>query len=124
MLPPLKFSSYRGICAYTGNRCAKVNYIYEMKTFRNILALTILLMPSSSFAWGVLGHRVIGGIAEKYLSPNTKKEIKKLLGYETIAMASNWADFIKSDNSYNYLSTWHYINLPSGLSAKPVEPIP
>lgn len=76
----------------------------------------ILLVPFTSRAWGVLGHRVVGGIAETHLSPKTKSEIKKILGTESIAMASNWADFIKSDRAYDYLSSWHYINLPSGLN--------
>ncbi|MCY1517744.1 S1/P1 Nuclease [compost metagenome] len=31
-------------------------------------------------------------------------------------MTANWADFIKSDTSYNYLSSWHYVNLPENLS--------
>jgi hypothetical protein len=31
-------------------------------------------------------------------------------------MSSNWADFIKSDSAYNYLSPWHYINVKQGLS--------
>lgn len=31
-------------------------------------------------------------------------------------MSSNWADFIKSDPAYNYLSNWHFINFKSGLS--------
>jgi hypothetical protein len=79
--------------------------------------LIIFLIPYSSMAWGVLGHRVIGGIAETYLSAKAKAEIKKILGTESVAMASNWADFIKSDRSYDYLGPWHYINLPAGLSA-------
>jgi hypothetical protein len=31
-------------------------------------------------------------------------------------MAANWADFIKSDTNFNYLSPWHYINLKGGLT--------
>lgn len=89
-----------------------------MKTFRLfIISSIILLFPFSSMAWGVLGHRVIGGIADIYLSAKTRAEIKKILGTESLAMASNWADFIKSDRSYDYLSPWHYINLPSGMSS-------
>lgn len=87
-----------------------------MKTAR-LTIIFILFIPFSSMAWGVLGHRVIGGIAETYLSPKTKAEIKKILGTESVAMASNWADFIKSDGAYDYLSPWHYINVPSGLNA-------
>ncbi len=67
-------------------------------------------------AWGPEGHRVTAQIAESYLTAKAKKNIKKILGNESIAMAANWADFIKSDSNYNYLSPWHYINLPDQLS--------
>ena len=72
-------------------------------------------------AWGVLGHRIVGQIADSYLTKNTKKEIYKILGNESIAMSSNWPDFIKSDPAYAYLSPWHYINLKAGLSEKAVK---
>ena len=80
-----------------------------------ILAL-FLYLPCSSMAWGVLGHRIVGQIADAYLTKQTKKEIYKILGTESIAMASNWPDFIKSDSAYDYLDTWHYINLRPGLT--------
>ena len=66
--------------------------------------------------WGQLGHRIVGEIADSYLTAKTKAEIKKILGNESIAMASNWPDFIKSDTSFKYLDTWHYINFEKGLS--------
>jgi hypothetical protein len=69
-----------------------------------------------SMAWGPTGHRVVGQIAESYLTPKAKTAIREILGSESIAMASNWADFIKSDSLFNYLSPWHYINIKAGLN--------
>lgn len=85
-----------------------------------LLAL-FLYLPFCSMAWGVLGHRIVGQIADSYLSKNAKKEIYKILGNESIAMASNWPDFIKSDPAYAYLSPWHYINLKKGLTETEVK---
>jgi hypothetical protein len=31
-------------------------------------------------------------------------------------MCSNWADFIKSDSTYDYLYSWHYINSKAGMT--------
>ena len=59
---------------------------------------------------------MVGEVAESYLTSKTRKAIKEILGDESLAMASNWADFIKSDSTFNYLSPWHYINLKGGLS--------
>jgi hypothetical protein len=67
-------------------------------------------------AWGVLGHRIVGEIADSYLTAKAKTEIKKILGNESVAMSSNWADFIKSDTSFRYLSNWHYINIDKGMT--------
>jgi S1/P1 Nuclease len=84
---------------------------------KNLLLIALFFyFPLSSMAWGVLGHRIVGQIADSYISPKAKIALQNILGNESIAMASNWPDFIKSDSSYNYLSTWHYINFNEGLS--------
>ena len=80
-----------------------------------ILSSFLLYLPLQSMAWGMLGHRVVGEVADSYLNGKTRREIKAILGNESIAMASNWADFIKSDTSYNYLSNWHYANFMDNL---------
>lgn len=67
-------------------------------------------------AWGTLGHRIIGQIAESYLTPKASLAVKKILGTETLAKASTWADFVKSDSSFSYLNSWHYMNFKAGLS--------
>lgn len=74
-----------------------------------------LWLPFSSMAWGMLGHRIVGQIADSYLTRQAKKEIFKILGTESIAMTSTWPDFIRSDPDYSYLNPWHYINLKPGL---------
>lgn len=61
-------------------------------------------------AWGTLGHRVVGEVASRHLTPKAKLAIKQILGDESIALASNWADFVKSDTSFKYLNSWHYID--------------
>lgn len=75
---------------------------------------------SHAFAWGLTGHRVVGKVSEKYLNAKTKRAIQAVLGNETVAMASNWADFIKSEPRYDYLNSWHYVNVESGLTREAV----
>ncbi|MEO7292221.1 MAG: S1/P1 nuclease [Ginsengibacter sp.] len=81
-----------------------------------IIIFFFFYLPFQSNAWGVLGHRIVGQIAESYLSPTAKKAISKILGNESIAMATNWADFIKSDTTMKYISPWHYVDVNGGLS--------
>jgi hypothetical protein len=66
--------------------------------------------------WGTQGHRICGQIASTYLTPKARKAIEAILGNESVALASNWADFIKSDPDYNYLSPWHYIDFDRVLT--------
>jgi hypothetical protein len=75
----------------------------------------LLSIPYRSLAWGQTGHRVVGQIADSYLNAKARAAIKKILGPESLAMASNWADFIKSDSNYKYLDAWHYVNYEKNL---------
>jgi hypothetical protein len=72
--------------------------------------VSVIYFPLQSMAWGTQGHRICGQIASFYLTPKAKAAIDEILGGESIALASNWADFIKSDPNYAYLSPWHYID--------------
>lgn len=85
-----------------------------------ILVSVFFYIPFLSNGWALLGHRIVGEIAESYLTPYAKNEVKKILGTESMAMTSNWPDFIKSDTTMSYLSRWHYINIKGGLSREEV----
>ena len=88
-----------------------------MKAFKKLIVFAVLFsVPFYSLAWGVLGHRIVGEIADSYLNPKARAELKKILGNESIAIASNWGDFVKSDSTYDYLYNWHFINLKEGLT--------
>ncbi|HEY8784062.1 MAG TPA: S1/P1 nuclease [Mucilaginibacter sp.] len=75
-----------------------------------LVIITVIYVPLQTMAWGTQGHRIIGQVASTYLTQKTRKAIDAILGKESIALAGNWADFIKSDPAYSYLSTWHYID--------------
>ncbi len=57
---------------------------------------------------------MIGEIAEHHLSPESKKAVHDLLGHQTLADVSSWADDIRSSNPGT--SSLHFIDLPTGLS--------
>ncbi|HEY0174818.1 MAG TPA: S1/P1 nuclease [Pedobacter sp.] len=75
----------------------------------------IAYLPMNAAAWGLTGHRVVGQIADYYLTAKARKAVMQVLGDESPAIASNWPDFIKSDSTYNYLSSWHYVDMPGDL---------
>ncbi|WP_158825906.1 S1/P1 nuclease [Mucilaginibacter lacusdianchii] len=75
-----------------------------------LLGAVMLYAPLQSMAWGDKGHRICGQIADSYLTPKARKAVQAILGNESVAMTSTWADFIKSDPNYNYLYNWHFVD--------------
>ena len=83
---------------------------------RAALAL-LLLAPPNLWAWGQTGHRVTGGLAEPLLSAEAQQLVRGLLGPESLAEASTWADEMRSAPGSFWQKTanpWHYVTVPKG----------
>lgn len=91
---------------------------FHVKYFKVAFLAIAIFAPLFTFCWGVTGHRVVAEIAQNHLTRRAKKELRKLIGKETLAQWANWADFIKSDttNTWKHTSQWHYVDLPANLS--------
>ncbi len=74
----------------------------------------MVLIGSQAFAWGQLGHYLIGYMAERQLKKSVRKKVEKVLHPMSIARSGTWMDEIKSDRSYDYANTWHYLNSETG----------
>lgn len=85
----------------------KLKYLFTLG-----LSFCLLSPLNAGVKWGPTGHRTVGEIASKHLTKRAKKEIKRLLHNESLALASTFADEIKSDKRYDKYYTWHYINMP------------
>ncbi|MEM6575163.1 MAG: S1/P1 nuclease [Pseudomonadota bacterium] len=82
-----------------------------------LLAATLLLVKGNALAWGKTGHRITGAIAELHLSGYARAQIALILGNETLAEASIWPDFMRSNPSQFWQVTagpWHYVTVPPG----------
>jgi hypothetical protein len=92
----------------------KPNFILKEISMTRTFTILIftLLSISSSYAWGPTGHRVVGEVAERHLSKKALKRVNLILEGESLAICSNWMDFIKSERSYDSLSAWHYTTIP------------
>ena len=87
-----------------------------MKLFLKIIccAFFSISMVANPIDWGRTGHRVTGEIAEMHLTKKAKKTIDDLLGGESLAFVSTFADEIRSDERYREFGPWHYVNFPFG----------
>lgn len=91
--------------------------LHPMKKYTLLLSATLLafLLPYSALAWGNKGHAIVAEVAFSLLDNGTKEKVRKALGTMTIEEAANWMDNIRRDHRYDYMRSWHYLNLDKGM---------
>lgn len=76
------------------------------------LGLTLLASASFGYSWGVIGHKIVGEIADRHLTAQTKKKIRTIFGKATLADMAVWADEIKSEpGKWKHTFPWHYVSI-------------
>ena len=84
-----------------------------MKKFFLINALVLFFTTAyCNEDWGPTGHRAVGKIAEKYVTPEVAAIIDEILDGQSLALVSTYADEIRSDSRYKEFAPWHYVNFP------------
>ena len=92
------------------------------------LALALSVPPAA--AWGPLGHRAVGAVADALLTKAVRAEVARLLaddrdrdgrpsGRTTLAEVSVWPDEIRGTDADH--PAWHYDNMPV-CGARAAEP--
>ena len=103
----------------------------KARTAASLALLAALpLAPQAAYGWGDNGHRITGQIAEQALSDDARRAVRGIAGAETLAMLGTWPDFVRSDPDWEFVSTWHYINVEDdgtlaevlAESARTIEP--
>jgi hypothetical protein len=68
-----------------------------------------LFISLQALAWGPTGHRAVGEIAQKYLTPAASAKVSAILKGNSLARVANWPDEIRSEpKTYSYTYNWHY----------------
>jgi hypothetical protein len=61
------------------------------------LLLLALLTSGQVFAWGATGHQRVGAIAaELIVGTRAEREVRRILGDESLAISGTWADCVRS----------------------------
>lgn len=71
----------------------------------------ILLPLQTSWAWGPVGHKIVGEIAQMHLLPSVKTKIRENFNIKRLADVANWADRVRKKRSQG---PWHYCNIEAG----------
>ncbi len=77
-------------------------------------AIFFISTPSHVFAWGKTGHEIVAQIAFHFLDDSTKQLVQQYLGNLSIEEAANWMDDSRGNTYYNYMRTWHYLDMDKG----------
>lgn len=85
-----------------------------MKKTLILLIASLAFFPSHLFAWGKKGHSIVAEIAFTLSDNTTQKAIQKYLDGMSIAEAGCWMDEAKGNHKYDYMRTWHYVNIEKG----------
>lgn len=89
---------------------------------RYLVAAIIATIPSLVLAWGPLGHKAVGEIAAKHLTPETAKKVKDILGDLSLSDSAVWADTIRGNpQQYAYTFPWHFMEIPANENRQDVE---
>lgn len=75
-----------------------------------------VLAPRPASGWGQTGHRVVGELAERHLSPPARRAVRELLDGHSLARASTWPDEIRAFPRWSCTSPYHYVTIPPGES--------
>jgi hypothetical protein len=89
---------------------------------RAVPPVAALLVAASAQAWGPVGHRIVGGIADRMISDATRAQVGVLLagdldksgrpsGRTTLEQVSTWADEIRSTSANKPLR--HFDDVPA-----------
>ncbi|HKB62668.1 MAG TPA: S1/P1 nuclease [Burkholderiales bacterium] len=90
---------------------------------RFLCGLLALSLAQGACAWGPEGHRMVGDIADRFLTAATRARIEKLLeadrkaddqpsGRRTLGEVANWADEIKDTDWGKRRGSRHYDDIP------------
>jgi hypothetical protein len=67
--------------------------------------------PYTALAWGPVGHRIAGDLADQKLCPAARAEVKSLGAGESLAELGDWADQIRDEPRWKSSRPWHYMNI-------------
>lgn len=88
-----------------------------------LLFTALLTAAQGALAWGEEGHRLVGHIADRQLTPRAAREVAFLLRDDrlasrersnrtTLAQVAYWADEIRDYNWGKAKGRWHYDDIP------------
>lgn len=95
-----------------------------------LISCSTILAGQQAFAWGDLGHAIVGGVAEQTINPVTKDFVRGLMGIEPLAVAAIFPDHVRDDDRFGHkdadpskraqdnhdFGDYHFCEIPTGFT--------
>lgn len=81
---------------------------------KSIFLLVLCVAAPAADAWSGFGHRLVGELAYRQLSPGARGRVDELLRGEpvpTLAGVATWADEVRDLPSHEYTEPFHYVRI-------------
>lgn len=93
-----------------------LNIMFRLRalSLRAVLLCSALL-PGANLpvqAWGPQGHKLVAMVAMEHLTPVARRNVRFLLGKETLADVASWPDVYRPLETQT--GAWHYVDIPQG----------
>lgn len=82
-----------------------------MKRRFTVFFIFLCLLTYPVFSWGPQGHRMVALIARSQLDHSVIETINFYLKGMSWEDAANWMDKVQNEPKYDYMKTWHYVNV-------------
>jgi len=87
-----------------------------MKLKKILSPMLFFVLTLQLSAWGGRGHDITAHIASKHLTEAAEAEVARLLNGRTMVYYSSWMDHARSIPEFDFLRTWHFVNVDSGYT--------
>lgn len=82
---------------------------------KKLIIASFILSSFNASAWGPIGHRAVGEVAQRLLEVPVLTKVSALSDYQSLAKISTWPDDIKSEpEKYGHTFNWHFTDWPDG----------
>ena len=81
-----------------------------MRLASRFAAAILLTSTLAAQAWGPEGHRLVALVAQDHLTPAAREQVQILLGKQSMADVSSFADEYRVD--HRETAPWHYVDIP------------
>jgi len=82
-----------------------------------------MALPSAVFAWGSIGHRIVGQVADAGLTPTAAARVSKIIGTNSLGDVATWMDDVRNKPEGRGLKAWHFesVGACDGANAQCLE---